>query len=87
MTVRSKITAKGQTTIPVEIRELLDLKPGDILTYDISGKRAHIEKARSALELAGVLHDPKRKPLTIDEMKSAWAESALERYEQSLDRN
>jgi antitoxin PrlF len=87
MSLRSKITTKGQTTIPAGVRELLDLKPGDILAYDISGKRVHVEKARSALELAGILHDPKRKPLTIDEMKSAWAESALERYEQSLDQN
>ena len=87
MTVRSKITAKGQTTIPVEIREALGLKPGDVLSYDVDGKTVRIEKARSALEFAGILHDPNRKPLTIEDMKSAWPEAAVERYERSLDRD
>ena len=32
--MRSTITSKGQVTIPVEIREKLDLKPGDILEFE-----------------------------------------------------
>ena len=78
MTIRSKITAKGQTTIPVEIREALGLKQGDHVTYTMEGKTVRIGKTRSAMELAGILHDPKRKPLTIEEMK-AWPDAALER--------
>lgn len=31
----SKITAKGQTTVPQEIRAALDSKPGDLLAWDI----------------------------------------------------
>ncbi len=87
MNVRSKITSKGQTTIPVEVRDLLGLKPGDIVSYEIRDKTVRIGKARSALEFAGILHDPNRKPLTIDEMSSAWPEAALERYERTLDRD
>ncbi len=87
MNVRSKITSKGQTTIPAEVRELLGLKPGDTVTYEIAEKTVRIGKARSALEFAGILYDPNRKPLTIDEMKSAWPEAALERDDRSLDRN
>ena len=87
MNVRSKITSKGQTTIPVEVRDLLGLKPGDTVSYEIRDKTVRIGKARSALEFAGILYDPNRKPLTIDEMSSAWPEAALERYERSLDRD
>lgn len=84
MTIRSKITAKGQTTIPLEIREALDLKQGDLVTYDIEGKTVRIVKTRSALEFAGILYDPKRKPLTLDKMK-AWPDAALERFDRSSD--
>lgn len=87
MNVRSKITSKGQTTIPVEVRDLLGLKPGDTVSYEIKDKVVRIGKARSALEFAGILYDPNRKPLTIEEMGSAWPEAALERYERSLDRD
>ena len=31
----SKLTAKGQTTIPLEIRRSLRLKEGDLLFYEI----------------------------------------------------
>jgi AbrB family looped-hinge helix DNA binding protein len=31
--IASKITAKGQTTIPAEIRAKLRLKPGDAVVY------------------------------------------------------
>ena len=40
MSAISKITAKGQTTVPQEVRQALDSKPGDLLAWDIttSGK-------------------------------------------------
>ena len=31
----SKITAKGQTTVPREIRTALDSKPGDLIAWDV----------------------------------------------------
>jgi AbrB family looped-hinge helix DNA binding protein len=35
MTVIAKITAKGQTTIPADIRAALGVGPGDLLAWDI----------------------------------------------------
>ena len=34
MSAVSKITAKGQTTVPQEIRIALDCKPGDLIAWD-----------------------------------------------------
>ena len=31
----SKITAKGQTTVPREVRAALDSKPGDLIAWDV----------------------------------------------------
>lgn len=35
MTAIAKITAKGQTTIPAEVRAALNVKPGDLLAWEI----------------------------------------------------
>ncbi|MBI3580745.1 MAG: type II toxin-antitoxin system PrlF family antitoxin [Nitrospinae bacterium] len=34
----AKVTAKGQTTIPREIRSVLKVKPGDLLAWDVGPK-------------------------------------------------
>jgi AbrB family looped-hinge helix DNA binding protein len=33
----STLTSKGQTTVPKEVREALDLEPGDKLTWEVRG--------------------------------------------------
>lgn len=38
MTIVAKITSKGQTTIPAEVRKALDAKPGDMLAWDVKQK-------------------------------------------------
>jgi AbrB family looped-hinge helix DNA binding protein len=40
----SKLTAKGQTTIPREVRERLSLGPGDLLTYEIDDDAVRLRK-------------------------------------------
>jgi AbrB family looped-hinge helix DNA binding protein len=42
----SKVTSKGQTTLPREVREALSLKPGDRVVYQIEGDMAAIRKLR-----------------------------------------
>ncbi|MCX7305947.1 MAG: type II toxin-antitoxin system PrlF family antitoxin [Hyphomicrobiales bacterium] len=59
MNHRSKITAKGQTTIPVEVRDALNLKPGDQIRYVIDESGVHLmRKNRHISELAGLLGNP-----------------------------
>jgi len=44
----STMTSKGQTTVPKEVREALDLAPGDKLTWEVSGGRVAITTERPA---------------------------------------
>lgn len=88
MGYESKLTSKGQTTIPIEVREALKLKPGDRIQYVVADGRVElIPRNRSVMELAGILYDPDRKPVSIEEMDEAIGEALAESYEQSLDRD
>lgn len=43
---QSKITNKFQTTVPKEIRTQLDIRPGDIVRWDIVDGAVRMEPAR-----------------------------------------
>jgi AbrB family looped-hinge helix DNA binding protein len=45
----STITSKGQTTVPKEVRDALNVGPGDKLTWEINGGRVAITTERPAL--------------------------------------
>lgn len=45
----STITSKGQTTVPKEVREALNVDAGDKLTWEIRGGRVAITTERPAL--------------------------------------
>lgn len=42
---QSRLSSKGQVTIPVEVRERLGLEPGDVVVYEIEGERAILHRA------------------------------------------
>lgn len=67
----STVTAKGQTTIPAEIRKKLALKPGDRILYLEEEGRVRIVAAdRRAKDLKGLLPRPER-PVSLEEMDAA----------------
>ncbi len=44
--ISSKLTAKCQTTIPKKIRKILDLHPGDSVTFELApDKKVFVRKA------------------------------------------
>ena len=45
MTNIAKITSKGQTTIPQAVRAALNIKPGDLISWDIADD-GHVEVRR-----------------------------------------
>jgi antitoxin PrlF len=71
-TVSSKVSVKGQTVIPREVRKRLGLKPGDTLHYRVTDH--------------GVLLDKAPTPEVDDPFASCseWASEADERAYQDL---
>ena len=67
---RSTMTSKGRTTIPAEIRALVDAKPGTRLVWSVTPDGTIIvrAKSRSILDLAGMLKAPKGKRVRIEDM-------------------
>jgi antitoxin PrlF len=73
------LTTKGQTTVPVEVRDILNLKPGDKIRYVVrNGEVAIKAKNKRLADLAGRFADPARKALSDEEMRDAIAEAATE---------
>lgn len=66
------MTSKGQTTIPKDIRDALCLQPQDQIQFTLTSDGTVILRAkkRSIRDMYGLLHDPERKPVGIDDMKS-----------------
>ena len=68
--VQSTITAKGQTTVPAEVREKIQAPAGTCLVWSVTPDGTIIVRAKtkSILDLAGLLKAPKRKRVAIDDM-------------------
>ena len=66
----STITLKGQTTVPADIRALMDAKPGTRLVWSAMPDGTVIVRAKtkSVLEMAGALKVPKGKKVSLADM-------------------
>jgi antitoxin PrlF len=69
----STITSKGQTTVPADIRALVNAKPGTRLVWSVMPDGTIIVrvKSKSVLDMAGMLKAPKGKRVSIEGM-SPW---------------
>lgn len=67
----STITAKGQTTVPAEIRQAIGGVPGTRLVWHVlSGGRLSVRvKNKSAAEVKGIVNAPNGRRLEIEEMR------------------
>jgi AbrB family looped-hinge helix DNA binding protein len=78
--MESKITKKGQATIPKAIREHLGLKPGDRVRFFIPRKgMAVLLPVLPVTALKGIVRAPGQ-PVSPEEMTEAAASGASERY-------
>ncbi len=70
MDTSATLTSKGQTTIPKAIREALEMKAGDRMTFTLlpDGVVLMRVKNKSVMSLAGSLHKKGRKPVPVDEL-------------------
>ena len=71
----STITSKGQITLPKQIRERLQVAPGDRIDFVIEDNGLVVVRpTRSRLsQLRGMLRDSKRKPISLEQMDAALA--------------
>lgn len=73
----STITAKGQTTLPKDVRAALGLRPGDRVRYLIlDGGEVRLLRSRPVMGLAGLLRDHITRTVSLEEMDAAIAEAA-----------
>lgn len=40
----SKLSSKGQVTIPLEIRKAMGIKPGDLVAYELQGQFVKLKR-------------------------------------------
>jgi antitoxin PrlF len=77
--MESKITAKGQMTLPKEVREHLHLKPGDRVKFFIH-PRGHVVilPKLPVTALRGIAKS--KRTVSIEQMNEAIAAGAVERF-------
>jgi len=60
MQAKSKVTIKGQVTIPKKIREKLNIQPSDFVLFVRKGNEVVIKPARTLLDLRGLIKTDKK---------------------------
>ncbi len=71
------LSPKGQVTIPKEMRQALNLRPGDQLVYSIvDGDIIVTPKNIDFKDLAGLLGTPPNGPASLEEIDAAVAAAA-----------
>lgn len=67
----STLTSKGQTTVPADIRTLLDATPGTRLVWSAMPDGTIIVRAKtkSVLDMAGALKPAKGQRVSVNDMR------------------
>jgi AbrB family looped-hinge helix DNA binding protein len=79
---RSKVTAQGQISVPVEVRRKLGIRPGSVLEWEEDGDKMVVRRAgRFTSEDIHRALFPKKAPArhTIEEMKEGIRRRVRER--------
>ncbi|MCA9436800.1 MAG: AbrB/MazE/SpoVT family DNA-binding domain-containing protein [Candidatus Omnitrophica bacterium] len=69
------MTSKGQVTLPKELRDLVNFETGDKLIFNAENGEIRIRKPERLSDLAGMLHRPGRRPVSIEKMKKSVADA------------
>lgn len=78
--LQSTITTEGKAIIPEAVQQLLNLQPGDRIDFVITDDgKVYVQPASiDVSELSGILYEPNREPVSVEEMDAAIAECAGE---------
>jgi AbrB family looped-hinge helix DNA binding protein len=73
----STVTTKGQATIPLQVRKLLNIKPSDKVFFRISKGKVLLEaKKKDPMSLFGKYRHKSKKKVTVEQMNKAILEEA-----------
>jgi len=74
------MTSKGQITVPKDVREDLGLVAGSKVMFVKlpNGQYNVVPRTRSLADLSGILYEPGRPAMTIEEINDAIAEGGAE---------
>ncbi len=74
------VTSKGQITIPKDVRDDLRLTAGSRVMFVKlhNGQYRIVARTGRIEDLAGILYDPNRPTMTLEEMDEAVAQGAIE---------
>jgi antitoxin PrlF len=83
-----RMTSKGQTTVPKEVRDFLGLEEGTQMEWvlDDEGRATVKPRKGRAVDLAGFLGPSPVGPVTIEEMNEAIGQAVVERFERAVKR-
>ena len=77
----STVTAKGQTTLPKDVRAALCVEAGDKLRYLVFDGEVRILRARPIRDLKGALKRSGQAPVSLGAMDEAIAQGATDTSE------
>lgn len=86
---RSKLTSKGQTTVPREIRDALRLAEGAQIEWVVNeadGTATVKPRTRRAVDLAGFLGPSPVGPVSVEQMNDDIAAAVAERFARAVKR-
>ena len=68
MTALTKVTSKGQITLPKEVRELLHIQTGSIVVFEKVDEKLVVKTAKTLQDFRGILKD-REKHADFEEMR------------------
>lgn len=74
------VTSKGQVTIPVDIRQMLDIQPNDQVVIQVSEGRVEIKQAPMKLEQTFSAVPALKNPVSFKQMRDIAIEEHLEKF-------
>ncbi len=78
MVMASKITSKGQITLPKEVRKILNVQEGNVIIFERENDKVVIKSAKTLRDFKGLLKDIKKNE-TFEEIRKIVKTSAAKR--------
>jgi len=76
--ILSTITTKGQVTLPIEIRRLLDVRPHDKVAFIVDDGEIRVKACRSVVERTAGVFKSGLPPLSAKQERAAAEEAIAE---------